>query len=229
MESAIIVEGFLFFEKEYGLLISRFIGDGDSSVHKRLLEKFPTKKITKIECRNHLLRNFGTKLLAISKDTKFDIQCRKILGSETQRITKDIRCAIKYRKKENVSRANQILNLQADIKNTPFHIFGDHSNCSSYFCSTKSSINMIPKMKDSKILAEIQQHLKRLIYNADSLIEDVDSNIVEQFNSVIAKYVGGKRINYSNGQNYSDRCYLAAIQFNTGNYLFIQKIIVLVS
>lgn len=35
-----------------------------------------------------------------------------------------------------------------------------------------------------------------------SLIEDVDSNAVEQFNFVTAKLVGGKRINYSLRRGY---------------------------
>ncbi|KAF2888058.1 hypothetical protein ILUMI_18114 [Ignelater luminosus] len=33
--------------------------------------------------------------------------------------------------------------------------------------------------------------------NVRSLIQDVDSNVVEHFNSTVAKFVGGKRINFS--------------------------------
>lgn len=34
-------------------------------------------------------------------------------------------------------------------------------------------------------------------HHASSLIYNVHNNVVEGFNSVIAKYVGGKRINFS--------------------------------
>lgn len=33
--------------------------------------------------------------------------------------------------------------------------------------------------------------------HSNSLIQDVDSNIVEQFNNVICKYIGGKRVNFT--------------------------------
>lgn len=53
------------FDSEFGISIKHFIGDGDSSVHKILNDAFIYKTITKIECRNHLIRNFGTKLIGI--------------------------------------------------------------------------------------------------------------------------------------------------------------------
>lgn len=117
------------------------------------------------------------------------------------------------------------------MSNIPNHVFGDHSKCDSYFCDpdkTKAPINNLPSMKESKVLDEIMIHLKRLLNNADSLILDIDSNIVEQFNSIVAKFIGGKRINYSLGQSYGDRCLASVIQHNTGNkivYYFISFII----
>lgn len=56
-----------------------FKGDGDSSVTKRLQEVMPYVPnffIQKIECRNHLLRNYGTKLTGIVKNTKYPISIR---------------------------------------------------------------------------------------------------------------------------------------------------------
>jgi len=53
-----------------------FLGDGDSSVTKRLKESMPYGPkfiIEKIECRNHLLRNYGTKLMAVIKNIKYPI------------------------------------------------------------------------------------------------------------------------------------------------------------
>lgn len=51
--------------------------------------------------------------------------------------------------------------------------------------------------------------------HARSLIHDIDSNIAETYNSVIAKFVGGKRINYSLKNSYGARCAAAVTSFNT--------------
>lgn len=54
-----------------------------------------------------------------------------------------------------------------------------------------------------------------LARHAGSLIYDVDSNIVESYNNVIAKFIGGKRINYTRRRSYQGRCAAAVISFNT--------------
>ncbi|GBP69097.1 hypothetical protein EVAR_87376_1 [Eumeta japonica] len=48
----------------------------------------------------------------------------------------------------------------------------------------------------------------------ESLLEDVDTNVVERFNSVVAKIVGGKRINFSLRRGYRARCSAAVLSFN---------------
>jgi len=56
-----------------------FIGDGDSSVTKRLNDKMPygpNFHIQKIECRNHLLRNYATRLTVLAKNTKYPLRVR---------------------------------------------------------------------------------------------------------------------------------------------------------
>ncbi|KAF2890231.1 hypothetical protein ILUMI_15942, partial [Ignelater luminosus] len=42
--------------------------------------------------------------------------------------------AIKYRKTEERTLSEKVALLKADILNGPSHIFGEHKNCSSYFC-----------------------------------------------------------------------------------------------
>lgn len=226
MESALVVEGFESLKEQYDISIACFIGDGDSSVHKRLSERFPTRAIRKIECRNHLMRNFDTKMLAVVKNTSLNINSRKMVGKETRRMSVAIRSAIRYRKNEKLSKTMKVINLRKDIHNIPHHIFGDHTNCATYFCKpekkSKDVLNMIPTLKKDKTYDEIMKNLSRLTQNSESLIEDIDSNISEQFNSKVAKFVGGKRVNYSTGPSYRDRCLLAVIQHNTGTfYIFI--------
>lgn len=64
MESDIIVEGFKRSLEMYGIVYKKLIGDGDSSVYKKIIEARPygSQLVEKIECKNHLLRNFCTKL-----------------------------------------------------------------------------------------------------------------------------------------------------------------------
>jgi polyferredoxin len=58
--------------------------------------------------------------------------------------------------------------------------------------------------------------------NAHSLIENVDINIVETFNAIVAKFVSGKRINYSQRSSYTSRSIAAAASFNLKGYFHIQ-------
>lgn len=75
-------------------------GDGDSSVTKRLSEIMPYGPsffVQKIECRNHLLRNYGTKLAALTKNTKYPIQIRKHIQTNAIRFRNAIVKSIEYR------------------------------------------------------------------------------------------------------------------------------------
>jgi len=47
-------------------------------------------KITKIECRNHLLKNYCTKLMALAKQTNHSIVVRKCITSNILRFCSDI-------------------------------------------------------------------------------------------------------------------------------------------
>lgn len=69
------------------------------------------------------------------------------------------------------------------------------------------------------MMNEIINIVSRLTNNASSLIEDVDNNLCEQFNSVINKHIGGKRINFSQSRNFEARVEAAVISFNSKKYL----------
>ncbi|KAF0685499.1 Exonuclease, partial [Aphis craccivora] len=71
----------------------------------------------------------------------------------------------------------------------------------------------------STICREIDIIVSRLSKNADSLILDVDNNICEQLNSTINKFLGGKRINFSQKSSYTTRVNAAVISFNSREYL----------
>lgn len=48
---------------------------------------------------------------------------------------------------------------------------------------------------------------------------DVDNNACEQLNSVINKFLGGKRINFTQKSSYSTRVHAAVVSYNSEEYL----------
>lgn len=103
--------------QSYNLLVlniviyTYYIGDGDSSVTKRLNEVLPYGSgfnIQKIECRNHLLRNYCTKLTALAKKTSYPITVRKHILGNILRFRSDITKAVQYRKSSDSTKAEKI-------------------------------------------------------------------------------------------------------------------------
>ncbi|XP_025415583.1 uncharacterized protein LOC112687212 [Sipha flava] len=226
MEVDGIVEGFLKSVEMHGLKYNRLIGDGDSSVTKRLHEISPYGRhfhIKKIECRNHLMRNYCSKLTALSKITKYSLRVRKYLLSNIQRFRSDVTKSVKHwRNTNDTNKAQKIKGIQKDLANAPFHRLGQHTNCDSYFCNgsnLQNTLNLVPKAEKNGIMSEIQNIMSRLITNAESLLENKNNNICEQFNSIINKHTGGKRVNFSGRRSYNTRVEAAVIDFNSKNFL----------
>lgn len=73
MEADIIVEGFKQSLKSNNLIYSHLIGDGDSSVMKKINLAKPYGNdviVKKVECTNHILRNYSNRLKDISTKRK---------------------------------------------------------------------------------------------------------------------------------------------------------------
>lgn len=80
------------------------VGDGDSSVTKRLKEISPYGPnfvIKKIECRNHIMRNYATKLTMIAKNTKYPLRVRKFILTNILRFRSDVTKAAKHWRDES--------------------------------------------------------------------------------------------------------------------------------
>ncbi|KAJ8890313.1 hypothetical protein PR048_009821 [Dryococelus australis] len=154
------------------------------NVHKKLIESLPYGPdflVEKIECRNHNLGNYANRLreLSLSKNVGAVQQRSKIIQN--------------------------ILRLGSDILNGPYHVFGDHTHFPErgYFCNgpKPEESSEVPAMKETGIFTEIQSALNRVAHHTNSLIEDVN-NCVEQLNSLVAKTIGGKRINFNMRQSF---------------------------
>ncbi|XP_025413489.1 uncharacterized protein LOC112685735 [Sipha flava] len=122
----------------------------------------------------------------------------------------------------NLSHNERVVLLKHDILNCPYHVFGYHDDCASYFCKglKENEVNLVPQMQTSGLWADILGARNIVAHYVSSLIYNVNNNVVEGFNNVIVKYVGGKRINYSLRGSYSARCHTAVTSFNFGsNYI----------
>lgn len=116
---------------------------------------------------------------------------------------------------------NTHLDLRKDIENSPYHRFGQHDNCDRYFCSGSKSgeINLVGDVEKCGLMREVKNIILRLANNSSSLIQDVDNNACEQFNSLINKFIGGKRINFTQRNTYTTRIEAAIVSFNSKEYL----------
>lgn len=231
MEADIICDGFKQSKDMYGIIYARMIADGDSSTYAKILEAapYPNHIVEKIECRNHILRNFCNKLRTLTKDTKYSLAHRKTLNNiKIMSMRKMIVKSIKHHHKSNASKNVSITKLHNDIKNSMTHAYGDHRLCEEYNCTKEKGItgSTVDFVKNSTFLFRMNAIIATAANKARSLIENVDTNSVERFNSVVAKFVGGKRINFSQRRGYQARCAAAVVSFNDENSISsVQKAI----
>ncbi|KAE9543065.1 hypothetical protein AGLY_002976 [Aphis glycines] len=232
MEADSILEGFSNSLNMHGLKYNKLIGDGDSSVTNKLNEVMPYGPefiIQKIECRNHLLRNYGMKMSVLSKKIEYPAIIRKFITTNILRFRSDITKTIEHHLNENSPLQQKIRDLRKDITNSPYHRLGQNDNCANYFCTgpTIGERNFVPEANETGLMAEIRKIVYRLAANTESLIENTDNNPCEQFNSLINKHIGGKRINYTQGNNYKTRVEAAVVAYNSHNYIrAVQKTII---
>lgn len=87
----------VFYFKIFVILVD--VGDGDSSVTKKLLEVQPYGTnfyIKKIECCNHLMRNYTSKLTTLARNSKYPLRVRKFILTNILRFRSDVTKAAKH-------------------------------------------------------------------------------------------------------------------------------------
>lgn len=223
MESAIILEGFEKSMQDYGLIYWKFIGDGDSSVHAKVENVYPNLKVEKIECSNHVVRNFTTRLMDIATNRirgrdaqKISYEERQIFNPKLQRFRTALVQAISHH--HNVK--SQWKDLYDDIMNMRYHIFGDHAKCKSYFCAgaKDNEINLVPKIMKLPIWTAIGNALQRPAVLSPSLVQKQTSNAAESFMSVACRFMEGKRKNFGQRYLYNLRISAAVLSYNESAY-----------
>jgi len=98
MESDIIVEGFCQSVTMHNLIYNKLTGDGDSSVMKKLILAKPYADhdidVKKIECMNHILRNYCNRIVDISSRRKSSSET--IVPGFIIKTVKDRRLKLRY-------------------------------------------------------------------------------------------------------------------------------------
>ncbi|KAK5648190.1 hypothetical protein RI129_003082 [Pyrocoelia pectoralis] len=117
MEATIIAEGFCCSLEMHNLIYSKMIADGDSSCFKKILDSRPyeTCVVQKIECTNHLLRNYSSKLREISQTKGVPGAVRNVIANNILRCRSAITKAVQHRKVEDCTNEEKIINLKKDV------------------------------------------------------------------------------------------------------------------
>lgn len=230
MEQHIVVSGFKASIEMHNVMYKTLIADGDSSVYQMILDANPYEgvRVEKIECCNHLLRNFCTKLVELSKTRNLPFLPRGTVGRFRAMIKKSafnfrkvIRKAVIDRSGQpDLREAEKAKLLQEDIMNMMDHMYGDHQNCARLGVNCDAAeaakkTNHVPNLKKCGLYNLIKKAVDDLSCHSLSLIRNFTSNSVECFNNVIAKAIGGKRTNHGCRDSYYMRCLAAILMFNS--------------
>ncbi len=138
MEADMLVEGFKAAEDMQGLRYMRMTGDGDSSVLSNIQASVPGwgSKVTKVECANHVVKCYRSRLEKIVQDFPKYKGRGKLTQKAIKRLATGARCAIKMH-----SKSGDVEKLRKDLRNGPSHVFNDHTNCSTSFCKVAAGIS----------------------------------------------------------------------------------------
>ncbi|KAL4103755.1 hypothetical protein QTP88_019096 [Uroleucon formosanum] len=184
-------------------------------------KKFGSYVVKKIECTNHILRNYSVRLRDLSTKRKSASGLivpgfiRTKIKENLLRLRFAVTKAITFRKNMDLPQNEKVKLLKIYILNGPFHVFGFHDKCDSYFCSKnkENEVNLVPELQKYGVWNDLIAAVNLVAYH-------INNNSVETYNSVVAKYVGGKRVNFSLRGSYNARCNTAVSAYNYGpNYL----------
>ena len=141
MEPDIILDLFLEGETKHKVRYMTLIADGDAAVLSTLQSKIPRwgAHIKKIECANHVCKNIRSSLANLVKDKPTYKGRGRLTNLNQCRISTGIRCAIK-RRSEGANRMQATRELEHDILNAGYHVFGYHRNCNPDFCHSRRAM-----------------------------------------------------------------------------------------
>lgn len=172
MEQHIVVTGFCGSIETHKLIYKTLIADGDSSVYQAILDGNPylNIRVDKIECSNHLLRNFCNKIVEISKTRNLGLPkgavgpFREMINQSAFKFRKLIKKAVLKRSGlSDLSEEERAKLLQRDIMNLIDHVYGNHRNCATLDIdcnaanSTKPEKKYVPNLISTGLYSQINR------------------------------------------------------------------------
>ena len=187
MEGDIIVEGFQKSEQMHGVRYMWLVADGDSSVFARIKEEVPIwgVDVSKIECANHICKCLRSNLEKLAETNGIYKGKNNLTKAKRIRIVSAVRCAIRMRSKQD-DKQLAVKQLEKDIRNSVYHVFGIHTNCSD-FCKGKTMNE--PNCEEKTIEGNDACH----VCEEQSAFWEEGSSLADQ-----------ERARYSETYNYSD-------------------------
>ncbi|CAG5000706.1 unnamed protein product [Parnassius apollo] len=165
--------------------------------------------------------NINLPVEIISKDNS---NVNTSLEDRLRRLYNAVTGVVAHARQLEVPTAEKLLVLKEDLRNGPCHVFGWHDICKPYYCRKKIEENLVPQLKSSGMWHDIYDNLGWLLQNAESLLLKETNNPVEQFNAIVAKFLAGKRVNFTLRGTYEARCFAAAGHYNSKDYTFMRKV-----
>ncbi|KAK3913359.1 hypothetical protein KUF71_022827, partial [Frankliniella fusca] len=233
MEQEGVVEGFQASLQRHGLLYRYYIGDGDASVMSGIREKVSYGRLVqKVECANHVTRNFCDKVRALCNNTAMPLDERKVLhgkapGDTIERVDRLVtgaRGALEAAgalQRASGDRwrpsAGAVQQLSEDFRNLPYHVLGCHDKCDTRYCKRKDRGEPVLVGDAGSILTAIVKLVTdKLVAKVSSLVFNENTDDCERYMGMVAKMTGGKRVDYSMSGSYQFRATAAALQTDEG-------------
>ncbi|XP_063221397.1 uncharacterized protein LOC134530485 isoform X1 [Bacillus rossius redtenbacheri] len=221
MEQCAIVEGFRHSIQQHGVMYKYYIGDGDSSTFCRIQEGVSYGRQTvKIECANHVTRAFSENLHKLAANTSYPLHVRRVLKDKINGVTCIDRMVIGVRAaiKESGTDFSQasVERLRKDLLNNPYHALGRHSNCREAFCKKKEEEDKVGKVEEGGVLQQVFKCIDNVVRKADRVAFNETTNEAERYMALVAKFTGGKRVNYTLQGSYHRRCHGAGLAHTLG-------------
>jgi hypothetical protein len=226
MERDIIVAGFRASE-DSGLRYTELVGDGDSSVYVEVQTSVSYgPRVKKIDCLIHLIKNVGKKLYQAHGDTKAfvgpeGVKVRKIVSRDNIQSLQNL-CTATVRRFSSMVGADP-MELRRQLLNAPYHLFHQHANCPSDVCPVKrgdccvetGTHETLELLKRTGMFDRILSAVSFLADHANTVMKNLNSNYAELFMSTVCKMVGGKRVDFSKGAGYANRCFSSVLSYNS--------------
>ena len=207
------------------LLVTEFVGDGDSTVAAKIAQVYTECAVTHSRCKNHLVKNQGShmyKLVVLHPAFAKPAECG--VAALTSKFIRNLSTTTStfishHHKLWEVDHDHQhVLNLRADLMNLILHKTGSHDHCDVRYCTFRqaaqggagpevavSSAPAEPLVLPEQYLPEMIAIMKLTADKSSELIKFKTTNVAECGNQGIQVMTQGKGKNLIQGTSWESR------------------------